>query len=399
MNSPNESSTTDFSKILKKNSLFNGLTLQQLSQLSAMMRHRVLTAGEYVFHEGDEADELFFIVSGEVEIFKEDPETKIHHRLATLQEGASIGEMALLDGTARSASVCTLGDCELLSLRIDDLSANHHDEDLISSRIKINLGKQVATNLRNLNGTTVKVLQDQLAESKARVTAGIFIITTFVATCSYIFVWQIEAQFFPGKVSTSLLMVIAFIVFSTLFFRAAKNSGRTLAHYGLNTHNWKKAALEACLFSIPIMILAVFSKWLLIKFLPAMHDDELFEIMRKVELDPASTLIMVASYVFFCPFQEFVVRGAIQGSFEDFLTGKYKVLTAILMSNLIFSMMHLHMAAFFSLMVFMTGLVWGWLYSRQRTLIGVSLSHALCGTFAFLFVGFDTIFRIYGFKG
>ena len=81
---------------------------------------------------------------------------------------------------------------------------------------------------------------------------------------------------------------------------------------------------------------------------------------------------------------------------ENFLTGPRRVFKAILVANLMYAMLHLYMSVIFSLMVFIPGLLWGWLYARHRTLVGVTVSHALCGLFCFFVVGFDTLILIYG---
>jgi len=47
----------------------------------------------------------------------------------------------------------------------------------------------------------------------------------------------------------------------------------------------------------------------------------------------------------------------------------------------------LNIAAF----VFPIGLLWGWLYARHGTIIGISISHTILGVFAFYIVGFETI--------
>jgi membrane protease YdiL (CAAX protease family) len=36
-----------------------------------------------------------------------------------------------------------------------------------------------------------------------------------------------------------------------------------------------------------------------------------------------------------------------------------------------------------ALTAFVAGLFWGWLYARQRSLVGVSISHVLLGFWAF----------------
>ena len=43
------------------------------------------------------------------------------------------------------------------------------------------------------------------------------------------------------------------------------------------------------------------------------------------------------------------------------------------------------------MVVFVTGLFWGWLYSRQHSLVGVSVSHLLLGLTALEIVGFGVL--------
>jgi membrane protease YdiL (CAAX protease family) len=82
-----------------------------------------------------------------------------------------------------------------------------------------------------------------------------------------------------------------------------------------------------------------------------------------------------------------------QTAFEEFLLGPYRRFLAILVANLVFSMTHVHLSTFFALLVFVPGLVWGWLYSRHRTLLGISVSHIVVGLVAFSIVGFDALYR------
>ena len=61
-----------------------------------------LAAGEWIFHEGDPGDRAFAIESGIVEITHEHLGTV--EVLAHLGPGEMLGEMALIDGRARTAS-------------------------------------------------------------------------------------------------------------------------------------------------------------------------------------------------------------------------------------------------------------------------------------------------------
>ena len=71
-----------------------------------------------------------------------------------------------------------------------------------------------------------------------------------------------------------------------------------------------------------------------------------------------------------------------------FLTGKYRVLVSILLSNLLFSATHLHVSVKLALLVFPVGVFWGWLYNRHTTVIGIIVSHIIVGLFALFVVGF-----------
>lgn len=69
---------------------------------------RLPKAGEMIFDEGDSGERMYVVRAGEVEIRCGDTV------LETLEEGGMFGEMALIDGTHRSASAWAKTDCELI---------------------------------------------------------------------------------------------------------------------------------------------------------------------------------------------------------------------------------------------------------------------------------------------
>src|SRR6202161_1690260 len=69
---------------------------------------RTAKAGDTIFKEGDEADELFVIKSGQIEI-------RLGNRtLAELPTNSIFGEMALIDDAPRSATAVAVTDVELV---------------------------------------------------------------------------------------------------------------------------------------------------------------------------------------------------------------------------------------------------------------------------------------------
>ncbi len=72
------------------------------SRSKEILKNRLCQAGEIVFHEGDDGDEAYMILSGKIEIVIKSGEQEII--LATLERGQIIGEMALIDDQPRMAT-------------------------------------------------------------------------------------------------------------------------------------------------------------------------------------------------------------------------------------------------------------------------------------------------------
>jgi CRP-like cAMP-binding protein len=70
-----------------------------------------------VFHKGDEAEDMYFIKEGQVEIF--DDKGII---LVTLSTGSFFGEIALFEATRRTASARAKGNTELCILNKEDFN-------------------------------------------------------------------------------------------------------------------------------------------------------------------------------------------------------------------------------------------------------------------------------------
>lgn len=109
-------STTDKMIFLRRVSLFGGMALEQLRVLSAHLTEQHFLPGEVVFSEGDFNQELYIVVSGEIEIVKDygSPQART---LNTLAGGDFFGEMAIFEGAARSATAVTKVESELLILQ------------------------------------------------------------------------------------------------------------------------------------------------------------------------------------------------------------------------------------------------------------------------------------------
>src|SRR5579864_5577917 len=92
---------------LQKIKLFSGLTVDDCQQVVKRMRRRDFAPTTVIVREGAPGSSMFFITSGEVEVRKKDPNTNIDFLLSTMGPGQNFGEMSLLTGKPRTATVTT----------------------------------------------------------------------------------------------------------------------------------------------------------------------------------------------------------------------------------------------------------------------------------------------------
>jgi len=84
--------------------IFSSFNVDEIAVLSHHMSYITLQRGEHLFLEGDQGTFMGFVVNGILEVQKK-AETGESIVLARLTKGSSIGEMALIDKSSRSATV------------------------------------------------------------------------------------------------------------------------------------------------------------------------------------------------------------------------------------------------------------------------------------------------------
>jgi CRP-like cAMP-binding protein len=90
--------------------VFRGCRPAEYDRILRAVRRRHVAAGSVVVSKGDEAADFFVIVNGLAWVAVDDRE------LSVLGPGDIFGELALLDGLPRSATVQAVTDLDLLTL-------------------------------------------------------------------------------------------------------------------------------------------------------------------------------------------------------------------------------------------------------------------------------------------
>lgn len=104
--------------------LFNDAGDVFLSQIAMKLELMIATPGDYFFKMGEKGNEMFLIISGEVEVIGKQEDSV----MATLTGGDYFGEIAMFDSTVRNASVRASKFCNLYKLKkgtFDEVVAKH----------------------------------------------------------------------------------------------------------------------------------------------------------------------------------------------------------------------------------------------------------------------------------
>jgi predicted acylesterase/phospholipase RssA/CRP-like cAMP-binding protein len=95
--------------------LFGDLGDDALSDLEARLEWMPVAGGAMLLREGDAGDDVYIVVNGRLRVFTTDADGR-EHNLEEVGRGGIVGELALLTGETRAASVLAVRDSDLLRL-------------------------------------------------------------------------------------------------------------------------------------------------------------------------------------------------------------------------------------------------------------------------------------------
>jgi CRP/FNR family cyclic AMP-dependent transcriptional regulator len=109
-------------EMLRRSLMLHALSQQQLEQVAAVLRPRRYARDAPVFYQEDPGEELHLVVQGHLKVVVP-TEAGEEAVLTVVGPGDLFGEMALLDGQPRSATVVALEPVETYALRRQDFLA------------------------------------------------------------------------------------------------------------------------------------------------------------------------------------------------------------------------------------------------------------------------------------
>ena len=110
-------SIDDEYELLSQLELFESLEPVELKRLIFVSRRYHLDAGEYLFRQGDTTNTVFGILDGECSVLVDSANGEIN--IAQQGPGELVGEMAVITGEPRNASIRASTDCEVIGFESD----------------------------------------------------------------------------------------------------------------------------------------------------------------------------------------------------------------------------------------------------------------------------------------
>ncbi|KAL3763492.1 hypothetical protein ACHAW5_010884 [Stephanodiscus triporus] len=135
---------------IKRNLLFRSCSDEELHDLIDAFDTAVFNAGAVVIRQGDEGDLFYVVEEGKLDIFVSTASSQQEVQVgAPYVSGSSFGELALMYGSARAATIRANSDCVLWSLdqrAFKEITTSHkqkRDEIILETLRKVKIGDSV----------------------------------------------------------------------------------------------------------------------------------------------------------------------------------------------------------------------------------------------------------------
>ncbi len=139
---------------------FKDLTEKRFSSLAKYLRTVSFPTGHIIFNAGDTGDSFYVIKKGTVRVFIQAPGSGENIVLSNLTEGDYFGEMALITGKHRSASIETVTDVSLLQLDKEGFDKLLEED----PKISISISHMISQRLEQAN--LQRAVSEQFYQSK-----------------------------------------------------------------------------------------------------------------------------------------------------------------------------------------------------------------------------------------
>lgn len=140
---------------LRQSHLFDVLTGEEVAHFAESACMRPFAPGEVAVQQGDQGSSLFFVLRGEMAVVVDETE------VARLGQGRMFGEMSLLTGEPRKATVRAVSEALLAELPKSAVADLLDSNERLLESLSQSLARHAATNLQKQSETSSAVVDER----------------------------------------------------------------------------------------------------------------------------------------------------------------------------------------------------------------------------------------------
>ncbi len=155
-------------RLLQESPLMQDFTPAEADALGSVMLRVRAGPGQVLIAEDDASDFMMLLLSGTVDVVKrkigadvDAGEPGATTRLAVVKDGASLGEMSMLDGEPRYASCIALTDVEAAVLDRSGVARLIVNQPAVGAKLLVKITQLLAQRLRNTSNQVIRLLKDR----------------------------------------------------------------------------------------------------------------------------------------------------------------------------------------------------------------------------------------------
>ena len=352
------------------------------AQRSAFMDLATIVAleepGSLIVREGEPAENFYFILEGETEVFKREPKTGNEAYRTTLGPGDHFGETSLLREGNRTATVRTRSpDVVLVMVHARQVREAPHEHSWLTPLL---LG------LDRMTHQTLDELRHQLDECRVRAALERTVLLVILALSAYALgLAMVRELLGAGLVQGTLTRVLDVGLAAAVIALVRAGPIQDWSFFGLRWPD--KLGRELGELALASLVGVAGLSGLALAMVGA-GAEPLFHGPEHLFVE-AVYLFGVAGIV---GIEQLCVRGVLQSSLSELFHGHGRsTLVAIVLSNALFAAAHIPLSIYYALVQLALGLLWGVVYARHRSLLGVTIAHILVGYFALRVLRIDEL--------
>lgn len=374
------------------------LSKEQLNLFKEISSKVNFNSNDIIISEKNKNDYLYFIIEGNVKLVKAttiqiDPmyeglDLVERVKFKVLGKGRFIGESGYINNGKQSHTVIATDNTTLYKISYNDIRKLEKNQPEIHKILINSINEQFSYRLENSNQMLTDKITIGLINTRKRVYFTSLLLNLLVLISLLLLFSGVIRDLYHGTSELQRTLISSSIIcFSFLAVYLVKSRPR-LSFFGVTLNHWRESLKLTFWITLIMICIMVVAKAFAIRYIAHFSNDSLFNgiLFTHSNLNSVATSIMIYSIVVFV--QELCTRGIIQGSLNEIFEGRAGTWISNIIANIIFASFHIvNFPLIIAISVFFVGVPWGWLYSKQRTLIGPTVSHIVVGVFGIFVLG------------